>query len=616
MNNVKTTELDNVVIRFSGDSGDGMQLTGNLFSNLSAILGNEISTFPDYPSEIRAPQGTLGGVSGFQVHIGSGKIYTPGDDPDVLVVMNPAALKVNADSLKKNSVLIFDVDAFIKAGFEKAGFKTENPFEELGISDTVQLIPVPLSSLTQSSLKDFGFENKNILRSKNMFSLGLVCWLFNRPIEQAIHFLENKFGKKPDLLHANVKVLTDGYNYGNNLHLSVSTYLVEKSHETPKGKYTIINGNKATSWGLIAAAKKAGLQLFLGSYPITPASDIMQELAARKDMGVKVMQAEDEIAGITSAIGASFAGSLAATSTSGPGLALKSEAIGLAVMAELPLVIIDVMRGGPSTGLPTKTEQTDLLQAMYGRNGESPAVVMAASSPDDCFHYAFMASKIALEHMTPVILLTDSFISNGTSLWKLPRLAELPEIKPNFAHENIENYNVLSRDPDTKVRYWSIPGIEGFSHRNGGLEKDYFTGSISSDPLNHQKMVDTRQEKINIISNQLPDLKIEGKPDADLLVIGWGSTHGHLISAVDSLNKNSNNKVALAHFNYINPLPKNTAQLIQKYKKVVVCELNSGQFASILRSKISGVEFLQFNKVEGQPFTVTELEDHITLLLK
>lgn len=614
MDKAKTTELDNVVVRFSGDSGDGMQLTGTLFSNLSAILGNEISTFPDYPSEIRAPQGTLGGVSGFQVHLGSSKIYTPGDDADVLVVMNPAALKVNSNAVKKGGVIIFDSDLFIKSGFDKAGFKTENPFEELGISDTIQLIPAPLSTMTQESLKDFGFDNKTVLRSKNMFSLGLVCWLFNRPIDQAIHFLENKFGKKPDILHANVKVLTDGFNFGNNLHLAISTYRVEKSHETPKGKYTSINGNKAAAWGLIAASKKAGLELFLGSYPITPATDIMHELAARKDMGVKVVQAEDEIAGITAALGASFAGRLAATSTSGPGLALKAEAIGLAVMAELPLVVIDVMRGGPSTGMPTKTEQTDLLQALYGRNGESPAVVIAAGTPADCFHYAFMASKIALEHMTPVILLTDAFIGNGTSLWKLPTFAELPEIHPNFVDTKMENFSVASRNEKTKVRYWSIPGMEGFGHRIGGLEKDYYTGSISTDPLNHEKMVDTRQAKIDYISQVIPDVKVEGSKDAELLVIGWGGTHGHLMSAINSMTKKGE-KVALAHFNYINPLPKNAVKVIQSYKKVVVCELNSGQFATYLRSKVPGVEFLQYNKVQGQPFTASELEEHFSKLV-
>lgn len=613
MSNTKTTELENVVVRFTGDSGDGMQLTGTLFSNLSAILGNEISTFPDFPSEIRAPQGTVGGVSGFQVHLGASKIYTPGDEADVLVAMNPAALKVNSNGIKKGGVLIFDEDSFKKSDFDKAGFKTENPFEELNISDTIQLIPAPLSTLTQSSLEGFEMDMKSVLRSKNMFALGLICWLFNRPVEQAIHFLTNKFSKKQALLTANIKVLTDGYNYGSNLHLSVSTYSIEKSHELPKGKYTSISGNKATAWGLIAAAKKAGLELFLGSYPITPATDIMHELALRKDMGVKVVQAEDEIAGITTALGASFAGALAATNTSGPGLALKSEAIGLAVMAELPIVIVDVMRGGPSTGLPTKTEQTDLLQALYGRNGESPAVVVAASTPADCFHYAFMSSKIALEHMTPVILLTDAFIGNGTSLWKLPKLAELADINPNFAKPGMEGLKVTARDEVSKARYWSVPGVQGFEHRNGGLEKDYTTGAISTDPLNHQKMVDTRQEKIDYISNVIPELVVEGDKDADLLVVGWGATHGHLMTAVNSLNKQGK-KVALAHFNYINPLPKNTEQVIKSYKKVIVCELNSGQFATYLRSKVPG-EYLQYNKVQGQPFTVTELEEHFAGLL-
>lgn len=613
MSSIKTTELENVVVRFSGDSGDGMQLTGTLFSNLSAILGNEISTFPDFPSEIRAPQGTLGGVSGFQVHLGAGKIYTPGDDADVLVAMNPAALKVNAKGVKKGGVLIFDEDSFRKSDMEKAGFKTENPFEELSISETIQLIPAPLSSMTQSSLEGFEMDAKSILRSKNMFALGLICWLFNRPVDQAVHFLENKFAKKKSILEANIKVLTDGYNYGGNLHLSVNTYKIEKSHDVPKGKYTSINGNKATAWGLIAASKKAGLELFLGSYPITPATDIMQELALRKDLGVKVIQAEDEIAGITTALGAAFAGSLAATSTSGPGLALKSEAIGLAVMAELPIVIVDVMRGGPSTGLPTKTEQTDLLQALYGRNGESPAVVIAASTPADCFHYAFMASKIALEHMTPVILLTDAFIGNGTSLWKLPKLADLPEIKPNFAQPGMEGLNVTARNEDTKARYWTIPGTEGFNQRNGGLEKDYNTGSISTDPENHQKMVDTRQAKVDYISNVIPELVVEGDASADLLVIGWGTTHGHLMTAVNALNKKGK-KVALANFNYINPLPKNTEEVIKRYKKVIVCELNSGQFATYLRSKVPG-EYLQYNKVQGQPFTVSEIESHLETIL-
>ena len=520
MNENKMEKLDSVVIRFSGDSGDGMQLTGTLFSSLSAILGNEIATFPDYPAEIRAPQGTVSGVSGFQVNVGSG-INTPGDHADVLVVMNPAALQVNKNILKPLGVVIYDADAFGKKDLEKAGFTTDNPFVELGFKDTVQIIPVPLTSLTVKSLEGFGMDMKSMTRSKNMFALGLICWLFNRELDKAQHFLANKFAKKPDLLKANAKVLEDGFNYGHNLHLNISTFTVAKSDQLEKGKYTIISGNKATAFGLIAAAEKSGLQLFLGSYPITPATDILHELAARRDLGVKTFQAEDEIGGICTALGASYAGSLAATSTSGPGLALKSEALGLAVIAELPLVLIDVMRGGPSTGLPTKTEQTDLLQALYGRNGESPLVVMAASSPDDCFYYAYMASKIALENLTPVILLTDAFIGNGASLWKLPKLSDMPEIKPHYAPESLKgNFNGLSRDEQTKIRYWAIPSTEGFEHRVGGLERNYNTGVISTEGANHAKMVATRALKVQNIAKQLPLLEVEGDVSADTLVIG------------------------------------------------------------------------------------------------
>ena len=605
--------LTDVVVRFCGDSGDGMQLTGTLFSNLSAILGNEIATFPDYPAEIRAPQGTVSGVSGFQVHVGTG-IYTPGDDVDVLVAMNPAALKMNAHLLKPLGVLIFDSDSFDAKGLEKADFKTDNPFSELNLSESIQLIPVSLSQLTHESLKDFGMDNKSILRCKNMFALGLICWLFNRPLEQAVHFLENKFGKNPDLLKSNVKVVTDGFNYGHNLHLNISTFIVEKSENLTKGTYTIISGNKATAWGLIAASQKSKRNLFLGSYPITPATDILHELSARKDMGVKAIQAEDEIAGVCMALGASFAGDLAATSTSGPGLSLKTEAIGLSVMAELPLVVIDVMRGGPSTGLPTKTEQTDLLQALYGRNGESPLVVMAASSPDDCFHYAFMAAKIALEHMTPVILLTDAFIGNGSSLWKLPKLADLPEIHPHIVPASFKGqFRAASRDEITKVRYWAFPGMEGFMHRNGGLEKHYVKAGICTDGENHARMIATRAEKIAQVAQFLPELKVEGDESADLLVVGWGSTYGHLLSAVKALNAEGK-KVALLHFNYICPLPKNAASILQSYKKVVICELNSGHFATFLRSQVPNIPFLQFNKIEGQPFKVSEVVEFLETL--
>lgn len=606
-------ELENVVVRFSGDSGDGMQLAGNLFSNISAAIGDEISTFPDYPAEIRAPQGTLGGVSGFQVRIGKG-VYTPGDKADVLVAMNPAALKTNIKYVKPNGVILFDTDSFEKSDLEKAAFKTDDPFAELGI--TQQLVPVAITSMVKDSLADSGLDNKAILRCKNMFALGLICWLFERPLEQAEHLLQNKFAKKPSILEANIKVMTDGYHYGGNIHASVTTYHIETS-DARKGIYTDINGNRATALGLIAASEKSGRPLFLGSYPITPASDILHELAKRKDLGVKVVQAEDEIAGVCTAIGASFAGDLAATSTSGPGLALKSEAIGLAVMAELPLVIIDVQRGGPSTGLPTKSEQTDLLQALYGRNGESPVVVLAASTPTNCFDMAFQAAKIALEHMTPVILLTDAFIANGSSAWRIPEMSEYPDIKPNYVKPEMlaEDWKPYKRDPETHVRYWAIPGTEGFMHRLGGLEKDNVTSAISTDPANHQRMTDLRQAKIDYIANCIPALEVKGNPDADLLVVGWGGTYGHLFSAVDELN-HEGKKVALAHFNYINPLPANTAEVLKRYKKVVVCEQNNGQFATQLCGKIPGLVVNRFNRVQGQPFMVSELKEHFIKLME
>lgn len=608
----KVTSLEKVVIRFSGDSGDGMQLTGSLFSNLSAISGNEISTFPDYPAEIRAPQGTLSGVSGYQVHVGN-NVYTPGDLADILIAMNPAALKVNKKHIKPNAIIIVDEDSFDKSGLTKAGFKTEDPIEELGLR-AAQIIAAPITQLVKASLADSDMDNKSILRCKNMFSLGLLCWLFNIPVDNAMHLLENKFKKKPAVLRANMKVLVDGFNFGSNTHASVSTYNVD-STEKPKGTYTDVKGNQATAWGLIAASEKSGLPLFLGSYPITPATEILQELAARKDLGVKTVQAEDEIAGVCTAIGASFAGNLAATSTSGPGLALKSEAINLAIMAELPLVVVNVQRGGPSTGLPTKTEQTDLLQALYGRNGESPCVVLAASTPANCFDYAFIASKLAVEHMTTSILLTDSFIANGSSAWRIPSMDEYPAIKPPFVHADMQAYwKPYFRNPENGSRYWAIPGMEGFAHRIGGLEKDNKTGAISTDPVNHQLMTNLRQTKIDNIANYIPEIEVQGDPQADLLVVGWGGTFGHLYSAVESMNK-AGQKVALAHFNYISPLPKNTAEILTNYKKVVVCELNNGQFASYLRAKVDHFNPLQYNKVEGQPFMVQELVDHFKTLL-
>lgn len=613
-------QKQHVVVRFCGDSGDGMQLTGTMFSSLSAILGNEISTLPDFPAEIRAPQGTLGGVSGFQVQLGSG-VYTPGDKADVLVAMNAAALKVGAlgskfnspdaqwtdsdSQFKRDAVIIIDTDSLTAKDLEKALYKTDNPFTELGVPESVQIVPVALTQLTKESLKDMGLDNKAILKSRNMFALGLVCWLFSRPIDQAVSFLESKFQKKPQLIAPNVKVLTDGYNYGHNLALNIQTMTIQKSDSLPSGQYTSIAGNKATAWGLIAAAEKCGKRLFLGSYPITPATDIMHELAARKDMGVMVVQAEDEIAGVCTAIGAAFAGDLAATSTSGPGLSLKGEAIGLAVMAELPLVVIDVQRGGPSTGLPTKTEQTDLMQALYGRNGECPAVVIAASTPANCFDFAYQASKIAMENMTPVVLLTDTYLANGTGLWQIPQLSQLPAIQPQGAPAELKgNYNPAQRD-ERGVRYWAYPGMEGYEHRNIGLERDANRGIISTNPENHAQMVRTRQAKVDQIANTIPLLQVQGNVKSDTLLVGWGSTEGHLLAAAKELN------CALAHFNYINPLPKNTAETLLRYKRVIVCELNNGQFAAHLRSKIAGIQLEQYNEITAQPFAVERIVNHV-----
>lgn len=612
----KVTTLDHVVIRFSGDSGDGMQLTGTIFSNLSAIFGNDISTFPDYPAEVRAPQGSLSGISGFQVHLGTKKVYTPGDKADVLVAMNPAALKVNVKNLRQGSIVIIDSDSFTTRDLEKAEFKTEDPMEELGLTN-VQVVSAPISTMVRDGLAEFGLDNKSALRCKNMFTLGLVCWLFDRPLDHAMTMLQTKFAKKPDIAKANIKALTDGYNYGNNIHASVSTYRIEGSKQKP-GIYMDVNGNNATSYGLIAAAEKANLRLFLGSYPITPATDILHELSKHKNLGVITVQAEDEIAGICTAIGASFAGCLGVTSTSGPGLALKSEAIGLAMIAELPLVVIDVQRGGPSTGMPTKSEQADLMQALYGRNGESPVVVLAASTPTDCFDMAYWAGKLAVEHMTPVILLTDAFIANGSAAWRIPDyLNDYPEIRPNYVenYRNPEPWKAYRRDKNTLVRYWAVPGTEGFTHRIGGLEKDYDTSSISTDPRNHQKMVQTRQGKIDKIADYIPDVEVLGDQDADLLIVGWGGTYGHLHEAMDILRQNGH-KIGLAHFRFINPLPKNTEQILKHYPNVVVAEQNNGQFAGYLRSKIKDFNPHKFNRIKGQPFVVSRLVEEFTKIME
>ena len=608
--NVKV--LDKVVVRFSGDSGDGMQLAGNIFTNISAGIGNQVSTFPDYPAEIRAPQGSLSGVSGFQVSVGTG-VYTPGDQADVLIAMNPAALKQNVKFLKPGGVIIVDIDSFKEADLKKALFETNEPFKELGI--TAQVLEVPVTSMTKDALAESGLDLKSMLKCRNIFALGLVCWLFDRPLESALHHLKTKFAKKPAIFEANAKVIQAGFDYGHNIHASVSTYRIE-SDEIKPGVYTDINGNTATAWGLIMASEKAGRPLFLGSYPITPATDILHELAKRKDLGVKACQMEDEIAGVCSAIGASFAGNLAVTSTSGPGLALKSEGIGLAVMAELPLVIIDVQRGGPSTGLPTKTEQTDLMQALYGRNGECPLAVVAPATPTDCFTMAFEACRIAIEHMTPVVMLTDAFIGNGSSAWRIPEADEYPEIKPNYVPEELKGtWKPYLRDEKTKVRYWAIPGTEGFSHRLGGLEKDAVTSAISTDPINHEKMVYIRKEKIERIADDIPALEVCHNADADTLLVGWGGTFGHLYTAAEELNKEGK-PVAFAHFRYINPLPANTAEVFAKYRRVIVAELNTGQFADYLQSKFPEVKFERINKVQGQPFLVKEVIDGVTKIME
>ena len=598
-------ELDNVVVRFSGDSGDGMQLAGNIFSTVSATIGNGISTFPDYPADIRAPQGSLTGVSGFQVHIGEGRVYTPGDECDVLVCMNAAALKTQYKFAKPQATIIIDTDSFGPKDLERAAFKTNDYLGEMGI-DPDRVVACPLTTMVKDCLADSGMDNKSILKCRNMFALGLVCWLFNRNLDLVANFLREKFAKKPAIAENNIKVVKAGYDYGHNVHASVpATYRIESKNKV-KGRYMDITGNKATAYGLIAAAEKAGLRLYLGSYPITPATDVLHELAKHKSCGVITVQCEDEISGCASAIGAAFAGALAVTSTSGPSVCRKSEAMNLAVIDELPLVIVDVQRGGPSTGLPTKSEQTDLLQALFGRNGESPMPVIAATSPTDCFDAAYAASKMALEHLTPVVLLTDAYVANGSAAWKLPHIDNLPEIRPHYATpEQKGNYSPYKRDPENGARYWAIPGQEGYTHILGGLEKDSDTGAISTDPDNHDKMCRLRAEKVARIN--VPDVEVLGDADdADLLIVGFGGTFGHLYSAMDEMRR-AGRKVALAHFSYINPLPKNTAEVMNKYKKVVVAEQNLGQFAGYLRMMVDGFAPYQFNEVKGQPFVVAEL---------
>ena len=601
---------EDIVVRFAGDSGDGMQLSGTLFSDASALTGNDIATFPDYPAEIRAPHNTIAGVSGYQVHVGK-SIYSSGDKCDILVAMNPASFKSNLKWAKKGATVIVDIDTFTAEGLEKAGY-TADPFTEEFERDYT-IIKAPVTSFTARIGEEQGIDKKTTEKCRNMFALGIIFFLTNKSLEQTNAYLERKFAKKPEIVKLNKAVLSEGYEYADKLEAIHSHIVSVAQAEMPKGRYRNITGNVATAWGLLAASEKSGRRLFLGSYPITPATDVMVELAKHKSLGARVFQAEDEIAGICSAIGASYAGALACTSTSGPGLSLKSEALGLAVMTELPLVVVDVQRGGPSTGLPTKTEQSDLAQALYGRNGEAPLVVVAASSSANCFYWAFEAARIALEHMTPVILLTDGYLGNGSQLFRIPKMADLPTIKPRLATPNDPNYKPFYRDPETYARQWALPGMEGLRHRVGGLEKAP-EGNLSTDPENHALMCRNRQEKVDRVANYIPEQEVQGNPDGDLLVVGWGGTSGALTLAVEEMNKEGK-KVAYTHFNYICPLPKNTGDILRRYKKIVVCELNHGQFAGYLRTQFPECPMHQYNKVMGLPFEVGELKAEFNKIL-
>ncbi len=614
MNQEHVQELQDVVIRFSGDSGDGMQLTGTLFSDTSALMGNGISTFPDYPAEIRAPQGTVAGVSGFQVHFGARRVINPGDYCDVLVAMNPAALKANRRWLKAEATVIIDGDSLTETNLRKAGFTTDDPIAELGLEGHNLVVPA-ITTMTREALSGMELDNKSVVKCKNMFALGICFYLFHRPEDHAKKYLDSKFARKnPLIAEANKRAIDAGYNFAANTHQFANTYAVPAA-PLEKGTYRSINGNVATAWGLMAAAEKAGLPLFCGSYPITPATVILEELAKHKELGVKTVQAEDEIAGICTAIGAAFAGNFAVTTTSGPGLSLKSEALGLAVMAELPLVVVDVQRGGPSTGLPTKTEQSDLQQALYGRNGECPVVVLAASTPGDCFRFAFEAGKIAMEHMTPVILLTDGFIANGSQPWRIPQMSDYPAICPPVVepHPDGDAFMPYARDA-RHIRGWAFPGKAGLEHRIGGLEKHCLKGCISYEPSNHQQMVRTRAAKVAAVADDLPRQEVVGAAEGDLLVIGWGGTRGNVQSAVEQLQEEGK-RVSLCHFNYIHPLPHGVREILRGFRRIVVCELNEGQLAAYLRQQFQEFRFGQYNKCEGLPFTVVELKEEFNRIL-
>ncbi len=607
----KVVELEHAVIRFAGDSGDGMQLTGNLFSDSTAFAGNDFATFPDYPAEIRAPQGTVAGVSGFQIHFGQTNIHTSGDLADVLIAMNPASLKANMNWITNEAIIIVDTDAFIEKNLVKAGYESDPTID--GSLNGHLVVSAPISTLTKEAVRELDLDNKSAQKSKNMFALGIVFYMFNRDFKQTFSFFEEKFKKNQLIVDANKRVLTAGYHFAHTIEAFANTFVVEPA-PLEKGLYRNVTGNLATAWGLLAAAERSGRNLFLGSYPITPASEILQELSRHKQFSSVAFQAEDEIAGIVSTIGASYAGAIPVTTTSGPGLSLKSEAIGLAVMMELPIVIVDVQRGGPSTGLPTKSEQSDLMQALYGRNGEAPVIVMAAQSSADCFYAAYEATKLSVELMTPVILLTDGSLANGSEVFKIPRVADLPEITPPVVEANDPDYQPYKRDPETLARRWALPGTEGLRHRIGGLEKENGSGNVSHDPLNHQLMSEIREEKVERVAKHIPELEIIGEDEGELLVVGWGGTYGVMLTALEKMREEGK-KVSMAHFKHIKPLPSNTEEVLSRFKKIIVCEINLGQFVNYLRMRFPGIEFLQFNKIQGLPFLVGELKEKFEALL-
>ncbi len=612
MNTVKKkiSEVDNATIRFAGDSGDGMQLTGSQFSDNTAIFGNDLATLPDFPAEIRAPKGSLAGVSSFQLQFSNKDIHTPGDDLDVLVAMNPAGLKVHLGDLKDNGMLIINTANFTSKNLKLAGYE-ENPLDD-ELLEGYQAIKVDMTKLVATALEEIELSSKLKARSTNMFALGLLYWLYGRSLDSSVNFIQKKFAKAPDIVEANIKALNAGYYYGETLEVIKTTYRVNKA-KFEKGKYRNIMGNNALAFGLLTAAQRSGLDLYYGGYPITPASDILHYLAQYKNFGVKTFQAEDEIAGVVSAIGAAFAGDLAITATSGPGVALKSEALGLAVITELPLVLVNVQRGGPSTGLPTKTEQSDLNQAIYGRNGEAPMVVLAPATPADCFMMAYEACRIALKYMIPVILLSDGYIANGSEPWKIPDVNTLPDMETRILKKK-EGFAPFNHGNPDLARPWALPGTPGMEHRIGGLEKWEETGHVSYDPENHQKMVELRQEKVDIIARDLPPAKPFGKESGDLLVIGWGGTHGALRSAVETA-QSEGMSVSHLHLRHLNPLPQNLGEILVKFQKVMIAELNLGQLSNIIRAKFL-VDAVGLNKVQGKPFTQTEVFNKITELVK